>query len=305
MEIEAKPTGIHELISPKNLKIGMALLATYVVWGSTYLVVRFTIDSIPPFMLTALRSVIASVVLLSLGMMRGNQIRDKMEIRNAAIVGVLLFGGGAGLVAFSEKWVASGLAALGVAVVPIWASIFVGLWGKWPSRLEGVGLVIGLVGLFLLHRDNGMQANPIGAASLIAGPMLWALGSMLSRRLPMPDGMTGTGVQLLSGALFLFVISIGLGEQIKGFPTTQALLGLAYLTVMSSILTFSAYMYLVRTVRPVLATSYAYVSPVLAVLLGVVLAAETITPIGIVAMVVILIGVVVLAFGKERKQKIV
>lgn len=285
-----------------SMPVLLALLTVYIVWGSTYLMIRITIDSIPPFTLTGIRSFVAGISLVGIALMRKQAFPAKVQMLNALLVGAIMFGGGASLVAFSEKWVDSGLTSLGVAATPIWAAIFVGLWGKWPNRLEWIGLLIGLMGIAILNMENGMRGNPIGAIALIAGPMLWAFGSMWSRRLNMPDGFMGAAFQLLGGAFVLVFISYFVGERITTFPTKQALFGFFYLTIASSIIAFSAYMYLVRTVRPVLSTSYAYVNPVIAVMLGVFFADETITTTGIVAMVVILTGVGLLALGKERKK---
>ncbi|MDQ7037029.1 MAG: drug/metabolite exporter YedA [Anaerolineae bacterium] len=285
-----------------SIPVLLALLIVYIVWGSTYLVIRFTIDSIPPFMLTGGRSFLAGISLVAIALMRKQTIPSKAQTWNAILVGAIMFGGGAGLVAFSEKWVESGLTALGVAATPIWAAIFVGLWGKWPNRLEWIGLLIGLIGIVILNMENGMRGNPIGAMALIVGPMMWAFASMWSRRLNMPDGFMSAAFQLLGGAFVLVFISYFTGESMTTFPTKQAVFGFFYLTIISSLITFTAYIYLVRTVRPSLATSYAYVNPVIAVMLGVFFADESITTTGIVAMIVILTGVALLAFGKERKK---
>jgi drug/metabolite transporter (DMT)-like permease len=284
------------------LPVILALIATYLVWGSTYLVTRFTIESIPPFMLTGIRCAIAGAILLAMGWFRGQTLPTKVQLGNALFVGALMFGGGAGLTAFSEIWVESGLTATAIAATPIWAAIFAGIFGKWPNRIEWIGLGVGLSGIILLNFDSGMSGNPIGAVALIIGPMLWAFGSMWSRRVAMPVGMMGTGLQLGGGAFALIFISRFAGENMTALPTTTAWLGLVYLTLLSSVITFSAYMYLVRNVRPVIATSYAYVNPILAILLGVYLAGETITAIGVVAMFVILAGVGLLAMGSERKK---
>lgn len=284
------------------LPVILALFSTYLVWGSTYLVTRFTIQSIPPFMLTGMRCAIAGTILLALARFRGQAFPTMAQIKNAAFVGALMFGGGAGLTAFSEKWVESGLTATAIAATPIWAAIFAGIFGKWPSRVEWLGLFVGLSGMILLNFDSGMKGNPIGAVALVIGPMLWAFGSMWSRRVSMPNGMMGTGFQLLGGAFVLIFISHFAGEYMITFPATQAVLGLTYLTILSSVITFSAYMYLIRNVRPVIATSYAYVNPILAVWLGVYLAHETVTAVGVVAMFVILAGVGLLAMGSERKK---
>jgi drug/metabolite transporter (DMT)-like permease len=284
------------------LPVILALIATYLVWGSTYLVTRFTIESIPPFMLTGIRCAIAGAILLAMGWFRGQTLPTKVQLGNALFVGALMFGGGAGLTAFSEIWVESGLTATAIAATPIWAAIFAGIFGKWPNRMEWLGLSVGLSGIILLNFDSGMSGNPIGAVALIIGPMLWAFGSMWSRRVSMPEGMMGTGLQLGGGAFALIFISRFAGENMTAYPTTTAWLGLIYLTLLSSVITFSAYMYLVQNVRPVIATSYAYVNPILAILLGVYLAGETITAIGVVAMFVILAGVGLLAMGSERKK---
>jgi len=277
-----------------------AILSVYLIWGSTYLGVRIAVESIPPFMLTSIRALVASGLIFVVLWIRGAALPTRVQTRNAILTGGLMFAGGGGMVAFAEQWVASGLAALAVASVPIWAAIFAGLWGRWPGGREWVGLLVGLAGVALLNLEQGMQANPLGALALLIGPIMWAFGSMWSRRLSLPAGFMGTAIQLLGGGLALILLSLVTRENITVPPTTRSLLALIYLTILGTLVAFSAYMYLVRTVRPVLATSYAYVNPLIAVILGLVLVAEKITTTGIVAMVVILTGVALLAFSKER-----
>lgn len=300
LNIKANPANQSISSNLPSLSVIIALIIVYLIWGSTYLGVRIALESYPPFIMTAIRLFISGLVIIGVLVVRGTALPSRRQILNAAFIGSLMFGGGAGLVAYAEQWVSSGLASLAVAAVPIWASIFAGFLGRWPGKLEWIGLLIGISGVALLNMENGMQANPMGAIVLLIGPMLWALGSMISRRIDMPQGFMAVTFQLLGGALALLVMSILVGESITETPTLKATLVLAYLTIFGTLLAFSAYMYLVQTVRPALATSYAYVNPVIAVLLGVIVLAENITPIGILAMFVILTGVVLVIFAKER-----
>jgi drug/metabolite transporter (DMT)-like permease len=207
---------------------------------------------------------------------------------------------GTGGVAFAEQWVASGLAALAVAAVPIWAAVFAGLWGRWPRRMEWVGLGVGLAGVALLNMENGMQASPLGALVLIIAPMSWAFGSIWSRRLSLPDGLMASAVEMLGGSASLMLLSVVFRESPAQLPSGSSALAVVYLVVFGSLIAFSAYVFLLRAVRPVLATSYAYANPVVAVLLGVLLAGEHITPLGVAAMLVILSGVALLTLAKEK-----
>lgn len=299
-----------KLLSRPNLSIVLppvpvmvALVAVYLIWGSTYLGGAIALESYPPFMLVALRLLMATVVLLVILRVQRVALPSKREMLNAGIIGGLMFGGGAGLVSFAQQWVASGLASLAVAMVPIWASLFARLWGHRPSKLEVIGLGVGILGVTILNMEHGMQAEPLGALALLVGPMLWAFGSMWSKRLTMPRGTMATVFQMIGGGIVLMVMSVLNHEAIMELPTLKSTVALLYLAGFGTLVAFSAYMYLVRTVRPALATSYAYVNPMIAVVLGVVLAAEHITSVGVLAMVVILTGVVLVVLGKQEKAK--
>lgn len=292
--------------APNNrLQIGLALLAVYIIWGSTYLALRFAVESFPPFMITGIRFLIAGAIMFGWLVWRGNALPTRSQARNAVITGTLMLGVGTGGVAYAEQWVASGLAATAVAVVPIWAALWAGLWGKFPNKLEWVGLALGLAGVALLNMEGGVQANPIGALILIVAPMSWAFGSMWGRRVSLPTGLMTPAVQMIGGGVALIIFGTFMGE-IGQFATRQpTLLGIAsviYLITFGAIVAFSAYAYLLQTVRPVIATSYAYVNPVVAVLLGIVFASEKITLLGIAAMFVILAGVGVLAYASQQQK---
>jgi len=209
--------------------------------------------------------------------------------------------GGNGFITFAEQWVASGIAALAVATMPLFAALIAGLWGRWPRKMEWVGLLLGFTGVILLNLEGDMRANPIGAIALLVGAASWALGSVWSRYLPLPGGMMASATEMLGGGAVLLVLGLVSGERMTAFPAAGPTLAFFYLVVFGSIVAFSAYSYLLQKVRPTLSTSYAYVNPVVAVALGVWLGGELITWAGLVAMPIILLGVGIVMLSKERK----
>jgi drug/metabolite transporter (DMT)-like permease len=189
--IQAKPistvgprsTPVEATSDSKSLSIWLSLLAVYFIWGSTYLAIRIALGGFPPFLLAGIRFVIAGSLMYTFLRLRGTPNPTRKEWSGAAIVGLLLLLGGNGLVTFAEQWVASGLAALVVATVPIFAALFAGIWGRWPTRREWLGLGIGFVGVALLSLDGGMSSNSLGAAALLLATISWAFGSVWSRYL--------------------------------------------------------------------------------------------------------------------------
>lgn len=290
---------VRELTAPV---IG-ALLAVYLIWGSTYLGMAVAVETIPPFMMSAGRFACAGLILVAAMRLRGAPMPSRAQMRNALLTGGLMIGGGTGAVAFAGQWVDSGLAALAVAVVPLWAALFGGLWGRWPTRGEWGGILIGLAGIALLNLDDGMRAHPLGALVLVGGPMCWAFGSMLSRQIAMPSGLMSAAFQMLGGMIVLVGLSLATGESLTALPSGRSALAFIYLTSVGSLIGFTAYIYLLRTVRPALATSYAYVNPIVAVLLGVTLADERISPLGVVAMLIILSGVALIVLKPGVKAR--
>ena len=211
--------------------------------------------------------------------------------------------GGNGSVTVAEQWVPSGLAALMVATVPLWAALFAGLWGQWPTRLEWLGLALGFGGVALLNLEGEVRASPVGALLLLLAPFLWALGSIWSRYLPLPPGGMAAAAQMLAGGGLLLLLSWGAGERLEGVPPPRALGAFAYLVVFGSLVAFSAYAYVLRTLRPALATSYAYVNPLVAVLLGVFVGGEALGAAGFAAMTVILAAVALVAWGRQGENR--
>ena len=280
--------------------VGIALFALYIIWGSTYLGMRIALDSFPPFIMMGIRFLIAGGILYGVMRMRGAANPTRGQWIGAAIVGTFLLVGGNGGVAFAEQWVASGLAAVAVAAVPLWTAFLVGLTGRWPSRIEWFGLGLGFTGVLLLNVGNNVWAKPVGAIALLLGPICWATGSVLSSRVTLPPGLMSSAAQMLIGGGITILIALITGERITHVPTLNALLAMGFLIIFGSLVAFSAFGYVLRKVRPTLATSYAYVNPIVAVGLGVLFAGEHITILGVLAMLVILTGVALVSIGKQR-----
>ena len=276
----------------------LSLFSLYIIWGGTYLAMRIGLNGFPPFLLASVRFLIAGSLLYTVLRLRGAAAPTRAQWIGSAIIGILLLAGGNGGVVFSEQWVASGLAAVGIAAVPLWTALFAGLWGRWPTGIEWLGLGVGFIGVLLLNLGNGMWANPLGAIALLLAAISWALGSAWSRHITLPPGLMSSAAQMLVGGGVLLVISLGLRERAPNLAVGQSLWALAYLIIFGSLVAFSSYGYLLRHVRPALATSYAYVNPMVAVGLGVLLAGERLTPIELVAIAVTLSGVVLVSLGR-------
>jgi drug/metabolite transporter (DMT)-like permease len=292
------PPSQEKSSAPTGSRAGIifTMLAVYIIWGSTYLGIRFALVSFPPFLMSGIRFVIAGGLLLVLARLRGLPFPNR-----AQWIGTLLILGGYGGVSFAEQWVSSGLAAVGAAASPLWTALFIGFMGKWPTRKEWLGLSVGFVGVILLNVGNGLWANPLGAIALILAPIGWALGSAISTRVSLPTGSMASATEMLIGGALLLIVSLLTGEHIPTFPQTSALLALLYLIVFGSLIAYSAYMYLLQHVRTSFATSYAYVNPVIAIFLGMFLASERITLIGVLAMVMILASVVLISVERTKR----
>jgi drug/metabolite transporter (DMT)-like permease len=278
----------------------LSLGALYLIWGGTYLGMRVALQGFPPFLMASIRFLIAGGLLYATLRMRGAPRPTRAQWIGSVCIGVLLLAGGNGGVAFSEQWVATGLAAVGIAAVPLWTALFAGLWGRWPTRIEWLGLSVGFVGVILLNLGNGVWANPLGAIALLLAPICWALGSAWSRHISLPPGLMSSATEMLAGGVALLIIALLLREPAPNLTSVPALWAMGYLIIFGSLVAFSAYGYLLRHVRPALATSYAYVNPMVAVGLGVILAGEQITIVGAIAILIILAGVAVVSLGQTK-----
>ena len=291
----------RSLTDPRVL-IPLALLALYVIWGSTYLGIRFALESYPPFLLAGVRFLCAGVALYGFLRWRGIAPPTPLQWRNAAFTGLLLLGFGNGLVCFAEERVSSGIAAVAVASMPLFAALFSGMYGEWPNRRESVGLAIGFAGVIVLNLGSSLSGSRLGAAALLVAAMCWAFGSAWSRRRVMPPGPMNTAAQMLCASVALLVVGFAGGEHFPAHPTVRATVAIAYLAVFGSIIAFSAYLYVLKHARPALATSYAYVNPPVAVLFGVLLAGEHVGPYDLVGMAIILFGVAVITLAKQKRK---
>jgi|SRR5579875_274339 drug/metabolite transporter (DMT)-like permease len=284
-----------------HLAVIIALISIYILWGGTYLGMRIALQGFPPFLLAGTRNLTAGVLMFAFLRARGAPVPARKEWLGAALIGALLLIGGNAGVTFAEQWVASGLAAVAIGAVPLWAALFAGFFGRWPTRFEWYGLVLGFAGLLLLNLGHGLAStNPLGTIVLLIAPISWALGSVLSRRVPLPKGFMATAAQLLCGGALLLIIGLATGERMTRMPAPAAIWAMLFLIGGGSLIAYTAYGYLLNHVRASLATSYAYVNPVVAVGLGVWLAGEQISLIGLIAMLIILSGVVLVTLGQGQ-----
>lgn len=287
-------------LEPRVL-IPLALLTLYLVWGSTYLGIRLALESYPPFLLAGVRFLGAGVAMYAFLRWRGQAAPTRRQWRNAAITGVLLLGFGNGLVCFAEERVSSGIAAVAVSSMPLFAAAFSGMYGQWPTRRETIGLLVGFAGVIVLNLGSGLSGERLGAVALLTAAMCWAFGSVWSRRQDMPAGPMNTAAQMLCASVALLGVGLVGGEALPAHPTTRATLALVYLAVFGSIVAFSAYLYVLKHARPALATSYAYVNPPVAVLLGVLLVGEHVGRYDLAGMAIILVGVAVITLSGQRR----
>jgi drug/metabolite transporter (DMT)-like permease len=286
---------------PDRVHIVLALLAVYICWGATYLAIRFAVESIPPLLMAGVRFLSAGAILITLLRARGAPLPSRAQWRGIAITGALLLLGGNGGVVLAEHWgIASGLAAIGTAIVPVWVALLAALSGEPPTKLEWGGIALGLAGVALLNLEADFRASAAGAIGILLSGLCWSLGSHLGRRMDLPGGLMASAAQMLIGGAAFIAIGLMVGERITEMPTLRSAGGLLYLIVGGALIGFSAYGYLLRTVRPALATSYSYVNPAVAVLLGVTLAGERISPTGILALVVISGGVLIVILARDR-----
>ncbi|MFJ9992926.1 drug/metabolite exporter YedA [Pseudomonas putida] len=279
-----------------------AFIALYLVWGSTYLAIRIGVESWPPLLMAGVRFVIAGSLLYGFLRWRGVPAPTWAQWRAAGAIGFLLLSCGNGGVTLAEHaGVASGVAALAVATVPLFTLLFGLLFGHRNSRLEWAGIFLGLAGIGLLNLGSNLQASPMGAALILFAAAAWAFGSVWSKNLPLPQGAMASAAEMLVGGAALLIGSALSGERLTQMPTAAGWGALAYLIFFGSIVAFSSYMYLLKHVRPAAATSYAYVNPVVAVLLGIAFAGEQIGAEECLAMGVIVGAVVLIGLPQWRR----
>ncbi len=297
-------------VSASRTKVLLAFLAVYVIWGSTYLAIRFAIETIPPFLMAGVRFVVAGSVLFIWARMRGAAQPTIGQWRSTAIVGLLLLVGGNGGVVWAEQLVPSGLTALLVATVPLWMVLleWIGPGGGRPTRTVAAGIGIGFVGVAILVGPGELagaeRIDPRGAVVLIGASLAWATGSLYSRRASLPPApLLGAGMHMLTGGAALLVLGLLSGEVARvelGQISARSSLALAYLIVFGALVGFTAYIWLLRATAPTRVATYAYVNPVVAVVLGWALADEPLGPRVLLAAATIVAAVAVITSARAR-----
>lgn len=291
----APPAARPSLLAP-------ALLACYLIWGSTYLAIRFALVSFPPFLQMGTRFLTAGVLLMAWLLWRGkDRLPTLPEWRNAFVVGALMLGGGMGLCASAEQHIGSGLIAAFIAITPMIVCGWGLLFGQRPARLEFAGMAVGVAGVLMLVRGASFSASPAGIAYIAGAVSAWSLGSVLSTtKLPLARGPMGFASEMLCGGAVLMAVSLALGEHGAAPVAPVAIASWLYLVVFGSLIAFSAYLYLLGHASPAVATSYAFVNPVIALLLGVLVGGERVTSGEWIACGVVLAGVVLVFRGKSH-----
>ena len=292
--------------------IWTAILILYVVWGSTYLAIRVAVETFPPFVMGAVRFSIAGIVMIAVAAVvtRGALVRPSLrELRDLAIIGTCLMFGGMGLVSWAEQTVPSGIAGVLIAMMPMWVAIYERVFfGARLPNLAIAGIVLGIIGVVVLV-GQGLGADsrldPIGIGALILSPMAWAAGATFAAhgaRLP-ANPILATGLEMLLGSAVLVAAALVSGElaafRIEGI-SGDAILATAYLTIVGSLVAFTAFVWVIRHAPLPLVTTYAFVNPVIAVFLGWLLLREAVSPLQLAAGAVIVAGVALLIVSRSR-----
>lgn len=305
---------MSESKTPSHWRVVAAFAAVYLIWGSTYLAIRWAIDTIPPFLMAGTRFVIAGAALYFWVRLRGTpRPTAHYWVPTAVIGGFLLLGGNGGVV-WAEQLVPSGLTALLIATVPLWMVLLD--WarpgGTRPRGGVAIGLIAGFIGIALLVSPaeiaGGEHIDPLGATVLVLASLSWAIGSLYSRKAKLPDSpFLATAMEMLAGGALLLLAGSVRGEWTSlefSNVSARSILSFVYLIIFGSLVGFTAYIWLLRVSTPARVSTYAYVNPVVAVMLGAALAGEPLTLRTILSAAIILGGVLLITtYGAARIPK--
>lgn len=294
-----------------NSSVLTALAAVYIFWGGTYLAMKFAIETLPPFMMAGIRFVTAGAILYVWELLRGTKPPKTFHWKSASVVGAFMLLGGNGGVVWAEQMVPSGIAAVIVATVPLWMALILWLWqkDKKPTGMAAFGLILGFVGITMLVKNsNGNfmdgQVHWVGYAALILASFFWAFGSLYSRVATLPDSpLMSISIQMLTGGVCCLAAGLLFGEWAAfdlGRLSFRSALSLGYLIFFGSIIGFSAYIWLLKTADPTVVSTYAYVNPIVAVVLGWALAGEQVSLNDAMAAIVIVLSVVLITKYNSR-----
>ena len=299
--------------SPSRAKVIAAFAAVYIIWGSTYLAIRYAIETVPPFLMASVRFLIAGGLLYVWMRRRGAPTPTRQNWLAALVVGGLLLFIGNGAVVWSEQHVPSGMVSLLVATVPLWMVLleWAAPGGRRPSRGVAVGIAMGLAGLFILVGPDAFTSTgsiPIaGALVLVIGSLSWAFGSLYSGKAALPkEPLMATATEMLGGGVLLMGMSLATSEWDRvdlGAVSTTSVLALLYLIFIGSLVGFSAYIWLLTASTPARVSTYAYVNPVVAVFLGWAFANEPISARMLVAAAIIITAVALITAGQHGQKQ--
>ncbi len=291
--------------------VWLALLAVYLVWGSTYLAIRFAIESIPPFLMAGTRFLTSGLILY--GFMRFQGIAPPRSIhwRSALIIGFFLLVVGNGGVSWAEKWVPSGIAALLVGTVPLWMALLEWKRGIQSGLKVWLGIFLGMAGIALLvfpHSQGAVTWDPWAALLLVGTSLGWSYGSLYARTAPLPaSALMATSLEMMAGGACQLLVGLLLGEASQfhwADLTSHSVNAWVYLTLVGSLVGFTAYIWVLQKATPGLASTYAFVNPVIAVFLGWLMAGEALTPTVFGAAGLIVGAVVLITIGRPKTNKI-
>jgi drug/metabolite transporter (DMT)-like permease len=305
------PTVTAPTMASSKSRIVAAFAAVYVVWGSTYLAIRYAVETMPPFLMAATRFVVSGAALYAWARSRGAPKPTRREWRDATITGVLMLCLGNGAVGWAEQRVPSGLASLLVAVVPLWMVLidWVRPQGVRPRGLVIAGVLIGFTGLLVLvgpSATTGTNADVFAAAVLVGASLAWACGSFFNRYGARPESAAlSTGLQMIGGSVGLFAAGLARGELAQlhlSQVSAASWIGWLYLVTFGSLVGFTAYIFLLKNVSPAKASTYAYVNPLVAVFLGWAIAGEAVKTRTLLAAAIILTGVAMITASQGTSQ---
>lgn len=286
----------------QTILIIAALFCTYFIWGSTYLAIRFGIESFPPFLMAGVRFTIAGAILYAVMRYLGAPNPTRQQWLGASIVGLLLPALGNGTVCYVQQTVSSSVAALSIATAPIWMAIFSSFWGHKITNKEWLGIAIGLVGIVLLNLGGSFSGDFLSAFLLIFAAASWSFGSVWGKHLAMPQGLMASGAQMFAGGIALMIASAVAGEIWPQTISAKSWGAMLFLIILGSLIAYSAYQYLLKTVRPLVASSNTFVNPIVAFGVGIWLANEHVTKMELIALAVILAGVFLVLTATQEKE---
>lgn len=299
-------------LSPERAKLLLAFFLLYVIWGSTYLAIRYAIETLPPFLMAGVRFILAGSLMYSFMRWRGAPNPSWQQWWRLALIGVFLFLGGNGFVVWAEQYITSGLAALLVSTLPLWLILLDWLWagGPRPGALALTGIAFGILGTFVLVDPIQLVGSDVylpGAAMVILASLLWAIGSIYSKKIEQPKSIfMSAACQMIGGGVSILLVAAALGE-FEGFALGQVSLVSAacffYLLVLGSMVAISAYVWLLQNASASSVSTYAFVNPAVAVFLGWLIADEPLNARILTGAGIILAGVVLVLRASASRSR--